>query len=57
MTANLAIAATIITALVTWDLAGHLPLPSACSATKAPPSSGPNSLRRLRDVAWARALN
>lgn len=56
--ANLVIAATFITVLVAWDLFGHLPLPSALPATKAPPSSwdstaydscetppGPSSLR------------
>ncbi len=39
VTANLLIAAAIITALVTWDLAGRLPLPLGVAATRAPPSS------------------
>ena len=38
VTANLVIAAVIIAGLVSWDLAGHLPLPSASSATKDQPS-------------------
>lgn len=37
--ADLVIAATFITALVIWDLAGYLPLPLGVLDTKAPPSS------------------
>jgi heavy metal translocating P-type ATPase len=58
VTANLAIAATIITALVTWDLAGHLPLPLGVLGHEGSTVIvGLNGLRLLRKSAWTRALN
>jgi heavy metal translocating P-type ATPase len=57
VTANLAIAATIITALVIWDLAGHLPLPLGVAGHEGSTVIvGLNGLRLLRASAWRRAL-
>ncbi len=57
VTANLAIAATIITALVIWDLAGHLPLPLGVLGHEGSTVIvGLNGLRLLRKSSWARAL-
>ncbi len=57
VTANLAIAATIIAALVVWDLAGHLPLPLGVLGHEGSTVIvGLNGLRLLRKSAWARAL-
>jgi cation-transporting P-type ATPase J len=57
VTANLAIAATIITALVIWDLAGHLPLPLGVLGHEGSTVIvGLNGLRLLRTSAWSRAL-
>ena len=57
VTANLAIAAVIITALVTWDLAGHLPLPlGVLGHEDSTVIVGLNGLRLLREAAWTRAL-
>jgi heavy metal translocating P-type ATPase len=58
VTANLAIAATIITALVIWDLAGHLPLPLGVAGHEGSTVIvGLNGLRLLRASAWRKALN
>jgi P-type E1-E2 ATPase len=55
--ANLAIAATIITALVAWDLAGHLPLPLGVLGHEGSTVIvGLNGLCLLRRSAWNRAL-
>ena len=57
VTANLAIAATIIGALVIWDLAGHLPLPLGVLGHEGSTVVvGLNGLRLLRESAWAKAL-
>jgi cation-transporting P-type ATPase J len=57
VTANLAIAAAIITALVTWDLAGHLPLPLGVLGHEGSTVIvGLNGLRLLRKSAWTKAL-
>ena len=57
VTANLAIAATIITALVIWDLAGHLPLPLGVAGHEGSTVIvGLNGLRLLRASAWRKAL-
>jgi P-type E1-E2 ATPase len=57
VTANLAIAATIIGALVIWDLAGHLPLPLGVLGHEGSTVVvGLNGLRLLRKSAWAKAL-
>jgi cation-transporting P-type ATPase J len=57
VTANLAIAATIITALVIWDLVGHLPLPLGVLGHEGSTVIvGLNGLRLLRKSAWAKAL-
>jgi cation-transporting P-type ATPase J len=57
VTANLAIAATIIAALVVWDLAGHLPLPLGVLGHEGSTVIvGLNGLRLLRKSAWHRAL-
>jgi heavy metal translocating P-type ATPase len=57
VTANLAIAATIIAALVIWDLAGHLPLPLGVLGHEGSTVIvGLNGLRLLRKSSWARAL-
>ena len=51
--ANLAVAATIITALVIWDLAGHLPLPLGVLGHEGSTVIvGLNGLRLLRTSAW-----
>jgi cation-transporting P-type ATPase J len=56
VTANLAIAAVIITALVTWDLAGHLPLPLGVLGHEGSTVIvGLNGLRLLRAAAWSKA--
>ena len=50
---NLAIAATIIAALVVWDLAGHLPLPLGVLGHEGSTVIvGLNGLRLLRASAW-----
>jgi cation transport ATPase len=55
--ANLAIAATIITALAAWDLAGHLPLPLGVLGHEGSTVIvGLNGLRLLRRSVWNRAL-
>jgi cation-transporting P-type ATPase J len=57
VTANLAIAAVIITALVTWDLAGRLPLPLGVLGHEGSTVIvGLNGLRMLRTRAWVKAL-
>ena len=57
VTANLAIAAVIITALVTWDLAGHLPLPLGVLGHEGSTVIvGLNGLRLLRASAWREAI-
>jgi cation transport ATPase len=57
VTANLVIAAVIITALVTWDLAGHLPLPLGVLGHEGSTVIvGLNGLRLLRPAAWRRAI-
>jgi heavy metal translocating P-type ATPase len=56
VTANLVIAAAIITALVTWDLAGHLPLPLGVLGHEGSTVVvGLNGLRLLRTRTWATA--
>jgi cation-transporting P-type ATPase J len=56
VTANLVIAAVIITALVTWDLAGHLPLPLGVLGHEGSTVIvGLNGLRLLRTAAWRTA--
>lgn len=56
VTANLVIAATVITALVTWDLVGHLPLPLGVAGHEGSTVIvGLNGLRLLRTSAWQRA--
>jgi cation-transporting P-type ATPase J len=58
VTANLIIAATFITALVIWDLAGHLPLPLGVAGHEGSTVIvGLNGLRLLRNTAWKRAEN
>ncbi len=53
VTANLIIAATVITALVAWDLAGHLPLPLGVAGHEGSTVIvGLNGLRLLRAGAW-----
>jgi P-type E1-E2 ATPase len=57
VTANLAIAAVIITALATWDLAGHLPLPLGVLGHEGSTVIvGLNGLRLLRASAWRKAV-
>jgi heavy metal translocating P-type ATPase len=57
VTANLVIAAVIITALVTWDLAGHLPLPLGVLGHEGSTVIvGLNGLRLLRASAWRKAI-
>jgi cation-transporting P-type ATPase J len=57
VTANLAIAAAIITGLVIWDLAGHLPLPLGVAGHEGSTVIvGLNGLRLLRAGAWRKAL-
>jgi P-type E1-E2 ATPase len=54
--ANLIIAATVITALVAWDLIGHLPLPLGVAGHEGSTVIvGLNGLRLLRNSAWQRA--
>src|SRR6185437_15014991 len=54
--ANLMIAAVIIAALVTWDLAGHLPLPLGVLGHEGSTVIvGLNGLRLLHSRAWPRA--
>jgi cation transport ATPase len=56
VTANLAIAATVITGLVLWDLAGHLPLPLGVAGHEGSTVIvGLNGLRLLRAAAWRQA--
>ncbi|MDQ3886143.1 MAG: heavy metal translocating P-type ATPase [Actinomycetota bacterium] len=56
VTANLVIAATFITGLVTWDLAGHLPLPLGVAGHEGSTVIvGLNGLRLLRPASWRRA--
>lgn len=56
VTANLIIAAVVITALVTWDLAGYLPLPLGVAGHEGSTVIiGLNGLRLLRRCAWRRA--
>ncbi|OXR44383.1 putative cation-transporting P-type ATPase J [Nocardia cerradoensis] len=51
--ANLIIAATFIAALITWDLAGHLPLPLGVAGHEGSTVIvGLNGLRLLRRSAW-----
>jgi P-type E1-E2 ATPase len=55
--ANLVIASVIILGLVTWDLAGHLPLPLGVLGHEGSTVIvGLNGLRLLRTSAWTRAL-
>jgi heavy metal translocating P-type ATPase len=57
VTANLAIAAAIITSLVAWDLAGHLPLPLGVLGHEGSTVIvGLNGLRLLRASAWRKAF-
>jgi cation-transporting P-type ATPase J len=57
VTANLVIAAGIITALAVWDLAGHLPLPLGVLGHEGSTVIvGLNGLRLLRASAWHKAL-
>jgi heavy metal translocating P-type ATPase len=50
---NLVIAATFISALVIWDLLGHLPLPLGVAGHEGSTVIvGLNGLRLLRDAAW-----
>jgi heavy metal translocating P-type ATPase len=57
VTTNLVIAATFITALVAWDLLGHLPLPLGVAGHEGSTVIvGLNGLRLLRDAAWRRAV-
>ena len=54
--ANLVIAASFITALVIWDLIGHLPLPLGVAGHEGSTIVvGLNGLRLLRKAAWAAA--
>ncbi len=56
ITVNLVIAATVITALVIWDLAGHLPLPLGVAGHEGSTVIvGLNGLRLLRAAAWRNA--
>jgi cation-transporting P-type ATPase J len=56
VTANLIIAAAIITALAAWDLAGHLPLPLGVLGHEGSTVIvGLNGLRLLRAGAWRQA--
>ncbi|WP_225849010.1 heavy metal translocating P-type ATPase [Streptomyces sp. HPF1205] len=53
---NLVIASVFITGLVTWDLAGHLPLPLGVAGHEGSTVVvGLNGLRLLADGAWHRA--
>ncbi len=54
--ANLIIAATVITALVSWDLIGYLPLPLGVAGHEGSTVIvGLNGLRLLHKSAWRRA--
>ncbi|MDT7653516.1 MAG: cation-transporting P-type ATPase, partial [Pseudonocardiales bacterium] len=54
--ANLALAATVIVALVTWDIASTLPLPLGVAGHEGSTVVvGLNGLRLLRAAAWRRA--
>ncbi|MBN9619995.1 MAG: heavy metal translocating P-type ATPase, partial [Actinobacteria bacterium] len=56
VTANLIIAATVITSLVTWDLLGHLPLPLGVAGHETSTVIvGLNGLRLLGQSAWRKA--
>ena len=56
VTANLIIAAFVITVLVSWDLAGYLPLPLGVAGHEGSTVIvGLNGLRLLRRSAWRRA--
>ena len=58
VTANLVIAAVIITALAAWDLAGHLPLPLGVLGHEGSTVIvGLNGLRLLRASAWRKAID
>jgi heavy metal translocating P-type ATPase len=58
VTANLVIASVIITALVTWDLAGHLPLPLGVLGHEGSTVIvGLNGLRLLHASAWRKAVS
>ena len=53
VTANLVIAAVFLVVLVTWDLAGHLPLPLGVAGHEGSTVLvGLNGLRLLRNRAW-----
>jgi heavy metal translocating P-type ATPase len=57
VTANLVIAAVIITALAAWDLAGHLPLPLGVLGHEGSTVIvGLNGLRLLHASAWRKAI-
>jgi len=57
VSANLVIAAVIITALATWDLAGHLPLPLGVLGHEGSTVIvGLNGLRLLHAGAWRKAI-
>jgi hypothetical protein len=57
VTANLVIAAAIITALAAWDLAGHLPLPLGVLGHEGSTVIvGLNGLRLLRAGTWRKAI-
>lgn len=54
VTANLIIAAAVITGLVLWDLFGYLPLPLGVAGHEGSTIIvGLNGLRLLRKTAWA----
>lgn len=56
VTANLIIAAVVITGLVAWDLAGYLPLPLGVAGHEGSTVIvGLNGLRLLRAATWRRA--
>ncbi len=56
--ANLVIAGTFITALVVWDLVGHLPLPLGVAGHEGSTVIvGLNGLRLLSDAGWRRAAS
>ncbi|WP_369265659.1 heavy metal translocating P-type ATPase [Streptomyces sp. R35] len=55
VTQNLVVAGTFITALVLWDLLGHLPLPLGVAGHEGSTVLvGLNGLRLLRESAWRR---